>query len=133
MPDIGTLSYEYEQASGLAEKLGALINQSDVGHVDRELCLQVALALDGLVSLLDPLSEEAHDDDLTMRTPVGLARRLRRKDFEGHSYVDAVRGLRGQLRSARQPLTAGDLKLLRELRGATDHEVAVTFRRMVRR
>jgi hypothetical protein len=131
--DVGTLSYEYQQATKLAHKLEQLLDQARRGGTERELRLQVALALEGLIGLLDPLSEDAEHGDAAMHTPIGLVRRLRSQQFEGTSYSDALKHLRQRLVDPVDGLEENDLRLLDELTGATEHEVAATFRRMVRR
>lgn len=133
MSDVGTLSYEYQQAEKLAHKLEQLRDQATQQAAERELRLQVALALDGLIGLLDPLGEETEHGDAAMHTPVGLVKRLRSQRFDGDSYSAALKTLRERLADPAEELDNSDVRLLNDLTGATEHEVAATFRRMVRR
>jgi hypothetical protein len=131
MSDVGSLSYEYERANDLAEKLEA--NLEGNGKVDRQARTELRPLLLALVDLLDPLgSREEHSPDV-MKVPVGLVRRLRTRRFEGQPMSEALSQLVSVISKRGRELSEKDLRLLREVNAETAREVSTVFRRMVHR
>jgi hypothetical protein len=118
MSDVGNLSYEYEQAHNLEAKLKAT--------------LDVSLLL-ALVELLDPLNAPEAESPQVMNVPVGLARRLRSRDFEGEPISAALGRLASTMHKPQGTLSEADMRLLQEVNSETAREAATVFRRMVRR
>jgi hypothetical protein len=132
MSDVGSLSYEYERANDLAEKLGATLEEP-CGKVDRQARAELRPLLLALVDLLDPLSPRGADSPDVMKVPVGLVRRLRKRNFEGQSMSEALGQLASVISRRGRELSEKDLRLLREVNGETAREASTVFRRMVRR
>lgn len=130
MSDVGSLSYEYERASDLAEKLEATLEGT---HSDRQARAELRPLLLALVDLLDPLRPGRADSPDVMKVPVGLVRRLRTRSFEGQTMSEALGQLASTIGDRQRKLSEKDLKLIREVNGETAREVSTVFRRMVRR
>lgn len=137
MSVVGLRSYESKWATVLDEKLGRLVSQLEAegeGHGSPQARLGLALELDPLAELLDPLAENARiDATQALRIPVPILRRLRRSDFDGHSFQERLRETIVHLRDTNQPLEERDLDLLRYLVSATSDEASEAFDRVVRR
>lgn len=133
MSDVGILSYEYEQASRLVSTLEALLERTDGGQGDRQERMEAARILRALLDLLDPIAAQGGDPDVAMNIPVGLVRRLRETRFEGEPYADALRELLDRLSDREHALADEDIRLLRNVAGATEQEAASVYRRLVRR
>jgi hypothetical protein len=138
MSAVGLRSYEYQRATDLAEKLGRLVERVEAdpggtGHTARQARLQLALQLDAVAQLLDPLAAEAtvHAED-TLRLPVPMLRELRHREIEGRTLqsamLDTVARLRGD-----EALGEDDLELLRTVLATASSEAADAFNRVVRR
>jgi hypothetical protein len=132
MSDVGSLSYEYERANNLAEKLEANLEGSH-GKVDRQARAELRPLLLALVDLLDPLGSRGKDSPDVMKVPVGLVRRLRTRRFEGQPMSEALGQLAAVISRRGRELSEKDLRLLREVNDETAREVSTVFRRMVRR
>lgn len=132
MSDVGILSYEYERASNLANKIKAILDET-YGAVDRQARAELRPLLLALVDLLDPLNSAAIDSPDVMKVPVGLVRRLRTKSFEGKAMSEALGQLALVIDDREHELSDGDVQLLRDVRGETSREVSTVIRRMVRR
>jgi hypothetical protein len=132
MSDVGSLSYEYERANDLAEKLGATL-EAPHGKVDRQARAELRPLLLALVDLLDPLSVRSSDSPDVMKVPVGLVRRLSTRRFEGQTMSEALGQLASVIGKRGRELSEKDLRLLREVNGETAREVSTVFRHMVRR
>jgi hypothetical protein len=133
MSDVGSLSYEYERANDLAEKLEATLEETHGKQADRQARAELRPLLLALVDLLDPLSPRGADSPDVMKVPVGLVRRLRTRRFEGQAMSEALGQLAAVISSRGRELSERDLRLLREVNDETAREVSTVFRRMVRR
>jgi hypothetical protein len=131
MSDVGSLSYEYERANDLAEKLEA--NLEGDGKVDRQARTELRPLLLALVDLLDPLGSRPEHSPDVMKVPVGLVRRLRTRRFEGQPMSEALGQLVSVISKRGRELSEKDLRLLREVNVETAREVSTVFRRMVHR
>jgi|SRR5665213_806117 hypothetical protein len=132
MSDVGSLSYEYERANELARKLDATLSAPGC-DVDRQARSELRPLLLALVDLLDPLHASQTDTNDVMSVPIGLAVRLRGREFNGRPIGDALGALAGTMSHRDAKLTEEDMRLLREVNGETAREVSTAFRRMVRR
>jgi hypothetical protein len=131
MSDVGSLSYEYERANDLAEKLEA--NLEGDGKVDRQARTELRPLLLALVDLLDPLGSHGEHSPDVMKVPVGLVRRLRARRFEGRPMSEALGQLASVISTRGRELSEKDLRLLHEVNDETAREVSTVFRLMVRR
>jgi|HubBroStandDraft_1064217.scaffolds.fasta_scaffold635714_1 hypothetical protein len=131
MADVGSLSYEFQQASYLASKIDATLEEP-YGRTDRQARAELRPLLLAIIELLDPLRENADPAPDVMTIPVGLVRRLRSKHFDGQPMSDALTRLASEISDLARPLTDADLRLLREISGETEREASTAFRRMVR-
>jgi hypothetical protein len=132
MTDVGTLSYEYERANEVAHALGAALQATD-GNVPRQARAELRPLLLALVDLLNPLEASPTGTADVMSVPVGLALRLRDRDFHGQPISRALGELAATIADKGRRLSAEDMELLREVNGETEREVSTAFRRMVRR
>jgi len=132
MTDVGTLSYEYERANEVASALGAALETSD-GSVDRQARAELRPLLLALVDLLNPLGASSAGTADVMSVPVGLALRLRDREFHGQPISEALGNLAETIGDKGRRLSDQDMELLREVNGETEREVSTAFRRMVRR
>ena len=132
MSDVGNLSYEYEQAHNLEAKLKATLDVSR-GNLDRQARAELQPLLLALVELLDPLNAPEAESPQVMNVPVGLARRLRSRDFEGEPISAALGRLASTMHKPQGTLSEADMRLLQEVNSETAREAATVFRRMVRR
>lgn len=132
MSDVGSLSYEYERASELGAKLNATL-ALPVDKVDRQARAELRPLLLALVDLLDPLQASDTETADMMSVPVGLAVRLRDRDFDGRPISEALGRLATTMHDQNVQLSEKDMELLREVNGETAREAATVFRRMVRR
>jgi hypothetical protein len=137
MSVVGLRSYESKWATVLDEKLGRLVSQLEAegeGHGSRQARLGLALELDPLAELLDPLAENARiDATQALRIPVPILRRLRHSELDGRGFQEGLREAIMHLRDTAQPLEERDLGLLRHLVSATSEEASEAFDRVVRR
>lgn len=138
MSVVGLRSYEYQRATDLADKLQDLVSRVEYdsegkGHSSRQARLNLALQLDTLGELLDPLADNAaiHAEE-ALRLPVPMLRHLRSATIDGQPFRVALLGVVERLRT-QEPLEAGDLAVLRQVVTSASSEVADAFERVVRR
>jgi hypothetical protein len=138
MSVVGLRSYEYQRATDLAEKLGRLVERTEAdprgeGHTARQTRLQLALQLDAVAQLLDPLAPDVtiHAQD-ALRLPVPMLRELRDQEFDGRSLRLAMLDVVARLR-VEEPLEERDVDLLRTVLAAASNEADDAFNRVVRR
>jgi hypothetical protein len=132
MSDVGSLSYEYERANELATKLNATL-QLPGGKVDRQARAELRPLLLALVELLDPLNASDTETADMMSVPIGLAVRLRDREFDGRPISEALGRLASTMHDQNVQLNEKDMELLRKVNGETAREASTVFRRMVRR
>jgi ABC-type transporter Mla subunit MlaD len=129
MSDVGILSYEYQQARQLTQRIGNVLAAAHDQRVDRQEQMELARLLRGLVDLVDPLNARPEDAAAALTVPVGLARRLR----DQRSGLGAALPTLAQRLRRGEPLEQDDLELLETINGLTEREASIVFRRMVRR
>lgn len=133
----GLRSYQYKWATVLDEKLSRLVSQLESdrlgeGHGSPQARLGLALELETLAELLDPLADDARiDADGALRIPVPVLRRLRTADIDGASFRDALRSTIGHLREDDMPLRSEDIAVLHYLLATTSDEASQAFDRVV--
>jgi hypothetical protein len=135
----GLRSYQYKWATALDEKLGQLVSQLEgdrlgQGHGSPQARLGLALELETLLELLDPLAENAKIDAAgALQIPVPVLRRLRATEIDGRSFKDALAATITRLREDGEPLRSEDLAVLHYLLEATSDEASQAFERVVNR
>jgi hypothetical protein len=133
MSDVGVLSYEYEQANHLAQRLEEVLDLQSRTDVSRQQRAELARVLEGLLALLDPLSGSHADPSLALDVPPGLVRRLRKQRVGKGSFSVALKSSAERLADWDEPLRDEDFDVLQKMANATEREVSTMFRRMVRR
>jgi len=129
MRDISSLFYEYERALDFIEKLDAVVEAMERGSPSSVAWRDLSPLLRALTDLLDPLHEEAVGSPEMMMVPVGLARRLRGKRFEGVGTTDVLRELLGR----GEAIGERDVGVLREVRDDARREASAIQRQLLRR
>jgi len=130
MRDISSLFYEHECALAFAKKLDSAIESMEHEPPNLQAWRDLRPLLRALADMLDPLHEGAVGSPEMMNVPVGLARRLRGKNF---GDADVVGVLRGLLSETEEILRARDMEVLREIRRDARLEVSAIQRQLLPR
>jgi hypothetical protein len=132
MSEVGYLSYQQQRATELAGRLERLLAEFTEQRLSRQSRERLALSLQALVEVLDPLSTEAPDPQEVLRVPIAVAERLRRDDFHGRSFAVALMDLREHLLDTERQLDSEDRELLARIAATAAATAASTYRQMVR-
>lgn len=135
---VGLRSYEYQRATVLADKLKTLIERVEAdpvgaAHDAPQRRGQLALQLDAVAQLLDPLAPGAtiHAED-ALRLPVPMLRDLREREVDGRPLRDALLETVERLRHGGE-LDEDDREVMRVVLEAATGEAADAFNRVVHR
>ncbi len=132
MSDVGYLSYQHEQATQLAGRLVKALAEAHEGQLTMQTRQQLALKLVGLIALLEPLGGEIPYAEDTLSIPIELVELLRKRNFHGQSFVDALSQLNDHLLDRHQKLNEVDVEVLEQVVDLTEKTALSTYRRMVR-
>ena len=137
MSTVGLRSFEYQRATDVDQTLRDLVERVSRESEDPAATLQarmrLALQLETLAELLEPLAEDATIPlEQSLLVPVPMLRRLRDTSLNGKhlpvSLKETVKRLKGK-----DELIEDDRELFRIVLDAAAHEASDAFDRVVRR
>jgi hypothetical protein len=132
MSDLGYLSYQQQRASDLARRLERALAEVDAERLTLQSRQWLALSLQPLVDVLNPLAAQDIDPERVLGVPIGVVELLRAQVFHGRPYASALADLVTRLPAGDQPLEAEERELIADVAGAAESAAAKSYRSMVR-